>query len=80
MEPATNLVGGSIQNVKVKIKHDHGDVDLLTQGEPLRGEICLYGPTIMPGYFKQPEKSSQVIKDGWLHTGDKAEILDNGSF
>ena len=66
--------------MKVKIKHEHGEIDLLTAGEPLRGEVCLYGPTITPGYFKQPDKTSEAIQNGWLHTGDKAEVLDNGSF
>lgn len=73
-------MGGPIQNVKVKIKHENGDVDLLTKGEPVRGEVCLYGPTVTPSYFKQPEKTSESIIDGWLHTGDKCELLDNGSF
>ena len=79
LEPASNIVGGSIQNVKVKIKLENGDVDLLTAGEPIRGEVCLFGPTITPGYFKQPDKTSEAIQNGWLHTGDQGEILENGS-
>ena len=35
-----------------------------------RGEICIKGPTIMKGYWNQPEATAQVIKDGWFHTGD----------
>jgi len=33
----------------------------------------------MKGYFKNPEKTEEAIKDGWLYSGDVAEIGENGS-
>jgi len=56
-------------------------VEELPLGE--EGEICVYGPTIMMGYHKNPEETALVLrkhKDGktWLHTGDAGYISLNG--
>lgn len=34
-----------------------------------RGELCSRGYHIMQGYLHQPDKTAEVIKDGWYHTG-----------
>lgn len=44
------------------------------------GELCLGGPTIFSGYFNDPETTAQVLRDGWLHTGDLAEIDSEGYY
>ena len=46
---------------------DTGTKDL-PFGEP--GEIIAKGPTIMSGYWNNPEETANVMRDGWLHTGD----------
>ena len=43
------------------------------------GEICIRGPTIMQGYWNQPEATAEVLKDGWFYTGDIGK-LDNLGF
>ena len=49
-------VGALIEDVEVKIAED--------------GEILVKGPNIMMGYYNLPKATSEVIKDGWFHTGD----------
>ncbi len=48
-------------------------------GKPLPdghvGEIVFKGPSVTPGYFENPEATHQLLKDGWLHTGDLGFIL-----
>jgi acyl-CoA synthetase (AMP-forming)/AMP-acid ligase II len=42
------------------------------------GEIAVRGPNVMTGYWRNPEKSAEAIRDGWLHTGDAAYMDDEG--
>ncbi len=63
--------------------------DIASVGRPLKsfearideetGELMLKGPAVMKGYHNQPEMTAEIIgEDGWLHTGDIAEIKNGG--
>jgi fatty-acyl-CoA synthase len=42
------------------------------------GDLVQAGPTVMRGYWQRPEETGQVLRNGWLHTGDKALVDGEG--
>jgi long-chain acyl-CoA synthetase len=59
-----------------------GSIGKLLPGMQMRlaedGELLLKGPSIFTGYYKDPAASALVLQEGWLHTGDLAEVDADG--
>ncbi len=47
---------------------------------PEIGEIAMRGPIVMKGYYKRPDATSAVLKDGWFHSGDLAYVDGKGNY
>jgi len=75
-DPATRKIGtvGKPVDSEAKIVDEHGTE--LPGGS--RGELVLRGDHIMRGYFRMPEATADVVRDGWFHTGDLAILDDEG--
>ncbi len=69
-------IGLPVPETWIKFVDDDGNE--VANNEP--GEICVYGPQVMKGYWERPDETAKVIdKDGWLHTGDIG-ILDEKNY
>jgi long-chain acyl-CoA synthetase len=44
------------------------------------GELVVQGPQVMKGYWKRPDETAMVLRDGWLYTGDMAKMDADGYF
>ncbi|WP_340316116.1 AMP-binding protein [Rhizorhabdus argentea] len=77
-DPLERRVGtiGRVQNhLEVKIVHpDTGET--VPRGHS--GELCTRGYSVMLGYWDDPEKTADAVRDGWMHTGDLAVIDEAG--
>lgn len=62
-------VGVPLPEIEVKIHNPDKDS---------AGEIIVRGPNVMKGYYKNPEETAKVLKDGWLYTGDLGYIDKEG--
>ena len=66
--------GRPYPGVKVKVIDEEGRE--LPTGEI--GEVCLWSPANMVGYWRLPEATAATLKDGWVHTGDAGQLDERG--
>jgi len=69
-------IGIPVPSTDIRLVDDSGnDVPV---GQP--GELIAKGPQIMSGYWQKDEETARALKDGWLYTGDIAEMNSDGYF
>lgn len=69
-------IGIAIPGVEIKI-FDENDNEVPV-GEI--GELVIQGPNVMKGYYKRPDETADVLRSGWLHTGDIGKVDEDGYF
>src|SRR5262249_53239399 len=71
-----NSIGLPVHNSKHKIVDLKTGEHEVSRGE--LGELVVAGPQVMQGYWKAPEETERVLRDGWLYTGDVGYIDADG--
>ncbi|MGB1197443.1 MAG: long-chain-fatty-acid--CoA ligase FadD [Thalassotalea sp.] len=69
-------IGLPASSTDIRIVDEEGND--VAQGES--GEMLVKGPQVMAGYYNRQEATDDILKDGWLATGDIAEMDENGFF
>jgi len=76
--PGENVIGSvgkPFKGVEAKILDAQPSAD----GLPASGEILIRGPIVMKGYWNRADATAEVLKDGWLHTGDLGYFDERGN-
>jgi long-chain acyl-CoA synthetase len=74
--PKVGSIGVPVPGTDVRLVDDSG-LDVPT-GQA--GELIVRGPQVMQGYWRRPDETANVLKDGWMYTGDVATMDDDGYF
>jgi long-chain acyl-CoA synthetase len=78
---------GQTEVAGISVVHRRGDIKFDTVGTPIPGtevrinqdgEILTRSPSVFQGYYKNPEATAKTLIDGWLYSGDKGFIDDDG--
>ena len=67
-------IGLPIPSTDIRVSDEQGNE--VAPGEP--GELCIRGPQVMRGYWQHPEATEEVMKNGWLHSGDIVTVDREG--
>ena len=70
----TGSIGLPVPSTDVRVVDDQGDD--VVPGAP--GELCIRGPQVMAGYWQRPDATDEVLKNGWLLSGDIVTVDPQG--
>ena len=70
----TGSIGLPVPSTDIRIVDEQGND--VREGEP--GELCIRGPQVMSGYWQRPTETEEVLKNGWLHSGDIVTVDQEG--
>jgi acyl-CoA synthetase (AMP-forming)/AMP-acid ligase II len=65
-------IGKPTAHLEVRVVDDSGN-------DAVEGELIVRTPGAMAGYYKDPERTAEVVRDGWIHTNDMVRIDDEGN-
>lgn len=66
VHPVPGRVGPAIPGIEMKLGENE--------------EIIVRGPNIFPGYWNRPQRTAEIMRDGWFHTGDQGEMDSSGNW
>ena len=75
LDRRVSTVGSVHPHVEVKVVDPVTDLPVPTG---TAGELCTRGYSVMIGYWNEPEKTADVLRQGWMHTGDLATMDEDG--
>ena len=73
-EPVPGSAGRSLPGVEVCVQDNNNN----RLGHNVTGEICVRGPNVMLGYWKNEQATASTVIDNWLHSGDVGYLDDDG--
>lgn len=71
-------IGMTLPDTECKIVSQTDADKVVATGES--GELCIRGPQVMKGYWNRPEETANILRNGWLHTGDVAKVDADGYY
>lgn len=79
LNPPGNIVFGSVGRALPGVEAKIVDPQPIEEGAPPTGEIAIKGAIVMKGYWNRPDATAEVLRDGWLYTGDLGYFDSGGN-